>query len=769
MLIRLPALVGGVLLCLVAMATPARPAHAAPPLADGAERLDGYRLVDVRLRSREELVVLNQLGQMVSCRPSPTGTLYLIAPEDIDELVKLELDYEILSENVQVELDEFDRLRAEARAQRGADFFADYRTFAEVNVYLDELVALNPGIATKFLVGNSIENRPIFGVRIASPGGPTDRPQIAITGTQHAREWIATMAVMFAADRLIRGYGVDPDVTELVDNVEFHIIPVCNPDGYVYSHTTSRYWRKNRRDNGNGSFGVDLNRNWGYQWGAGPAGSSTSETTSDVYRGTSPFSEAETQMISAYLSTLERLRGHIDTHTFAQLILGPWAYNDTVTPPRVPELRATQEAMEAAMTSAAGATYTAGLGIDQLLYTADGTMPDWVFAATGALAWTYELRPSSGGLAGFSPPPSSIIPAGEEAYAGYRQLALFAQLTVQLREVSDYPAIVLYNTPTPVSVDVIPWHQTQIVPGSGRVHYRFNGAGSFLESPLTGGPDTLTGTIPGAPCGATIEFYFSAAGPSGVIVAPEGAPTNVLTIEALNIHFAFSDDFETDKGWTVSGVVSDGAWERGIPAGFGDRGDPTTDYDGSGQCYLTGNRPGNSDVDNGTTILTSPAFDFSAGGILEYAYWLDDGPGSVGAGDGLFVEYATNTAGTNWTRIRTYTQPQPFWRTDNFEVGSEISASPTFRIRFLAADVGGGHLIEAAIDAVRAYTPLACPPSGCEGDADGSGAVDLDDLTFVVLRLGTSAPNDDGADVDGSGSVDLDDLTFVVLRLGECD
>lgn len=92
-----------------------------------------------------------------------------------------------------------------------------------------------------------------------------------------------------------------------------------------------------------------------------------------------------------------------------------------------------------------------------------------------------------------------------------------------------------------------------------------------------------------------------------------------------------------------------------------------------------------------------------------------------------------------------------------------IQNSEPIYILFNQGD-GEANELEGAI----AYMQAFVSPPGCDGDADGSGTVDVDDLTFVILRLGAAAPEDDGADVDGSGIVDVDDLTYVILRLGGC-
>ena len=117
------------------------------------------------------------------------------------------------------------------------------------------------------------------------------------------------MTTVYFADALIQRYDLDPQIQALVDGVEFTIVPIVNTDGYVYSHVTERLWRKNRRDNGDGTFGVDLNRNWSVDWG-GPG--SAGNTASNTYRGPTPFSEPETQAIRDFVLAHPEIRAMVE-------------------------------------------------------------------------------------------------------------------------------------------------------------------------------------------------------------------------------------------------------------------------------------------------------------------------------------------------------------------------------------------------------------------------------------------------------------------------
>jgi hypothetical protein len=167
---------------------------------------------------------------------------------------------------------------------------------------------------------------------------------------------------------------------------------------------------------------------------------------------------------------------------------------------------------------------------------------------------------------------------------------------------------------------------------------------------------------------------------------------------------SFADDFEADLGWSVSGGASSGAWVRAVPADHG-LGDPPADADGSGMCFVTGV---DDDVD-GETRLTSPPMDMTDGAIVSFYYWLGTSPVNPMAPevDYLRVEAATDPAGTDWTILRTYAFPASTWRRDTIEVGVELPATSTVRIRFVANDRFADDILEAGVDQFQ-----VCPGLG---------------------------------------------------------
>jgi hypothetical protein len=223
------------------------------------------------------------------------------------------------------------------------------------------------------------------------------------------------------------------------------------------------------------------------------------------------------------------------------------------------------------------------------------------------------------------------------------------------------------------------------------------------------------------------------------------------------------DDFESDQGWTVENTdLENGAWERGVPAGYGDRGDPTTDYDGSGQCYLTGNAPGNSDVDGGPTKLTSPPIDVSSFGnpILRYARWFTNDDYDL---DRLNVELSDDD-GATWMLLESVADVEeqtPAWVEVEFKLTDYAEPTAQVRVRFSVADNPNNSKTEAGIDSVSAFD-LSCFATE-NGDFDGDGDVDLDDyLHWDDCMTGPdSPPYGEGCaalDFDTDEDVDLTDF-----------
>lgn len=155
----------------------------------------------------------------------------------------------------------------------------------EIYEWFDTLVALYPNDASIINIGHSYENRSILGIKL-NIGGGANKKSIILEGTHHAREWISAASVTWMLNELLT--SSDGDVRNLAETYEWYILPVTNPDGYVYSWTNNRLWRKNRKPSTNIlCIGTDLNRNWDNFFNQG---GTSMNPCSDTYAGEFAFS-----------------------------------------------------------------------------------------------------------------------------------------------------------------------------------------------------------------------------------------------------------------------------------------------------------------------------------------------------------------------------------------------------------------------------------------------------------------------------------------------
>lgn len=257
------------------------------------------------------------------------------------------------------------------------------------------------------------------------------------------------------------------------------------------------------------------------------------------------------------------------------------------------------------------------------------------------------------------------------------------------------------------------------------------------------GDGTYTAQLPAVPCDTQVLAYFRVLIAGGEqIFAPSGGPSEALEfIVASDEVVAFADNFQTNQGWSVSGPVSgrdSGQWERGVPNGDGDRGDPSSDSDGSGACYLTGNGAGNTDVDGGQTILTSPTLDTTGEGdaYISYDRWYNNVAGASPNADVFTVQISGNN-GASWTTVEVVgpagAGTAGGWISSTFRVADVITPSSTTRVRFIADDSGDGSVIEAGVDAFD-LTFLTCEDaSDCVADfAEPFGTLNFFDISAFI-------------------------------------
>ncbi len=271
--------------------------------------------------------------------------------------------------------------------------FGYYLTYYEMQDTLHALAAAYPGICTTFSLGLTPQGRPVWCLKVSDNAGTTEEePACFFNGATHAREPLSTSCCVAFAVRLLSEYGSNSVSTWLVDNREIYVVPVMNPDGYVYNSDSGgamSNWRKNRRSAVPPHIGIDLNRNYGYKWGYDYWGSSQ-RPQDETYRGPAPFSEPETQVIRDFLATYEP-HTCMDLHTYGQYNMYPWGYGNV----RPPDQAMLAEVVDTFRTNnhypepLTGQVYSA-------IYPCNGMSVDWEYSDTAGKFVTYAFTSELG-------------------------------------------------------------------------------------------------------------------------------------------------------------------------------------------------------------------------------------------------------------------------------------------------------------------------------------------------------------------------------------
>jgi hypothetical protein len=284
---------------------------------------------------------------------------------------------------------------------------AAYHNYAEMTADVQQTAAAHPDIISPFSIGLSYEGREMWSVKISdNVAVDEEEPEVLFIGQHHAREHISVEMALYILHLLADNYGVDQQVTDLVNSRETYIIFSTNPDGSEYDIATGSYrsWRKNRQPNPGSSYiGTDLNRNYGYKWGC--CGGSSGFPSSDTYRGAAAFSAPETQRIRDFVNSRvvggkQQIKTAITFHSYARLILWPYGYTYTDVPS---DMSQDDHDVFVAMGQAMAQTngYTPQQASD--LYITDGTTDDWAYGVHKIFMYTFEMGSNT-----FYPPGSEI-------------------------------------------------------------------------------------------------------------------------------------------------------------------------------------------------------------------------------------------------------------------------------------------------------------------------------------------------------------------------
>jgi len=340
------------------------------------------------------------------------------SPESYDELVSIleshNIPHSLMIQDVQQLIELSKPVPTGQRDAAGHSMdWTSYHSVEDMYSYLDYLETTYDFVTTES-IGKSYEGTDMRLAKVCR-GGCGGKPAMWIDGNIHAREWITSAVVTFMLRELVENDSAHPD---LLENLDWYILPMVNPDGYNHTRTENRLWRKTRSPNGNDCFGTDANRNFGYQWGTG---GSSNNPCSDTYMGSEAFSEIETKNIRQWLTMhKDTVKFYNNLHSYSQLILLPWGWTYD-EPANIDDLYRVAEAGNAALYAVHQKTYDVGC-IPCMLYVASGGSLDWTLGQLG-IPYSYGMELRDTGMYGFLLPPDQIIPTGEEAWAFHLTVA----------------------------------------------------------------------------------------------------------------------------------------------------------------------------------------------------------------------------------------------------------------------------------------------------------------------------------------------------------
>ncbi len=330
-------------------------------------------LAEVEIESLSDILTLKQIGADILSERAMISPLPVIITEaQLRTLKEYGWEVTILNEDLVRHFDE----KVNKDGKLGA-----YHTYDEMLQAMQKIADLHPDIARLVDIGDSwektqgIADRDIWAMKISDNPfvEEADEPDVLIMGCHHARELISVEIPLAIIRFLTKRYSQDYHVDLLVDTREIWIVPMVNPDGHVYVEEVDPMWRKNRNTNGSGDpyyQGVDLNRNYGFQWGYDDFGSSPYASASD-YRGTAPFSEPETRAIRDLAESRDFVLS-LSYHSFGDLFLFPWCF-------------AGEDTDDDGAYRKLGRNYTRKNGYiygnvrDGLIYSTNGDTDDWMY------------------------------------------------------------------------------------------------------------------------------------------------------------------------------------------------------------------------------------------------------------------------------------------------------------------------------------------------------------------------------------------------------
>ncbi len=655
-------------------------------------------LLEVEIESEEHLHTLQSLAPVEIINENK---VLLYADKRLQNVLKRrEFKFTIKISN----LEDYYARRAQAdlmrRSVKPAGSLGGYRTFAEIEQALDLLEKTYPQLISKFSIGKTHEGRDIWALKITA--NSETKPSVWFDALHHAREPLTTELLLRFVDKLAQSYIYDLEIMRILQTRNLILVPCVNPDGYEYNRQLypqgGGMWRKNRRPNLDGSYGVDLNRNYGWKWGTVIDENLT--MNSELYQGVSAFSEAETRALRD-LMTLEKPRFAVTLHSYGNEWMFPWGHTDE--PSAMDSLFRYYGHYLAEKT---------GYVVENAwhLYGAtSGTTDDFLHANFGTFAYTLEAGTHTDG---FWAAPSRIEPIFNDLYPVFKRVTQWAGalpiMNPMWRELIGNGDAV-FNAGEIWELQLSIFNEGTL-PLEGSLHLRPQSSLLSIDNPelfLNIAPRTHWISTP-------IILYISPFTQHLELINLSWKFEGFESSQILKIPLGKSrliawDDMDVaDFSWQVSNPQEKWAWHRTMPQFVSPDTTPTS------KCWVTGS---GSELLNynvhGLTMLTSPRF--SAIGLdnleLSYRRWF----ANLGASEDDRLEaQISNDDGATWQTLERIPN-RNYWERVQFAVDNVLTLTDRMRLRFIAQDAMNDDITEACIDEISLKSRSSLPTLGVWG------------------------------------------------------
>ncbi|KAH3676030.1 hypothetical protein WICMUC_002326 [Wickerhamomyces mucosus] len=403
---------------------------------------ENYKIIRIPLHGQEDKTVSKQLIELKTIYPIwEVNNKFIdlkIPQNDLKYLEELEINYSILIDDLPQtifetfpsETEDFNQILTQDFTTNKEIFFEKYRTLDTIYSWLDLIKDSFPELVEIEHLGETFEKRDIKAIHLGSNAGLNpEKKTIVITGGVHAREWISVSTALYTIYQLVTKYGVSKKETNYLNHLEFLIIPVFNPDGYEYTWTKDRLWRKNRQETYLDScFGVDIDHTFNYHWEK-----SDDYPCGESYSGEEEFASVEAQALNHYINITKedhRIYGFLDLHSYTEKILYPYAYSCDDLPRDRENLLELAYGLSKSIRLEKGKHYEVlpackDRGVDILPGLGAGSSLDYMYHNRARWAFQFKLRDT--GSHGFLLPDRYIKPVGKELY---RAIQYFCQFII---------------------------------------------------------------------------------------------------------------------------------------------------------------------------------------------------------------------------------------------------------------------------------------------------------------------------------------------------